>query len=48
MPGRTAPLLFEDLPCDPEFRTLRWFGFTANADADGVFYLDDLELRPTR
>ena len=29
---------------DARFRRLNWFGFVANADADAVFYMDDLEL----
>jgi hypothetical protein len=45
LPGRTAPLKFADLPCDPGFGMLEWFGFVANADADGVFYLDDVAVR---
>lgn len=44
LPGRTAPLTFKDLPCDPQFHRLDWLGFVADADAHGVFYLDDLTV----
>jgi hypothetical protein len=35
-----------ELTCDPAFKTLRWYGFGANADGPGVFYLDDIRLAP--
>lgn len=46
LPGRTPPLRFPGLPCNPSFRDLEWFGFSADADAAGLFYLDDLRLAP--
>ena len=48
MPGRTAPLRFLDLPCGSGFTGLNWFGFVANADADGVFFLDDVEIKTVK
>lgn len=43
LPGQ-APIALKGLPCNPAFRELRWYGFTADADAAGVFYLDNLHL----
>lgn len=37
---------FKGLPCDPGFTVLNWFGFTANADAEGLYYLDNIHLKP--
>jgi len=48
LPGRTAPLRFADIPCDPAFRHLDWFGFTADGTEAGVFFVDDLSLSPRR
>ncbi len=48
LPGRTAPLRFTGLPCNPEFRSLYWYGFVADADGPGIFYLDDIQLGPRR
>jgi hypothetical protein len=48
LPGRTAPLRFSGIPCDPAFRRLDWFGFTADGTDAAVFYLDDLVLAPAR
>lgn len=45
-PGRVPPQRFTDLPGDPEFRTLNWWGFIANSQTAAVFYLDDLSLTP--
>lgn len=45
-PGRDQPLEFPGLACDPEFRQADWVGFTANADGPGVFYVDDIDVRP--
>lgn len=46
LPGRTAPLRFPQLDCDPGFQALDWFGFVANGDGEGVFYLDDVVVGP--
>jgi dienelactone hydrolase len=35
---------YTDLACDPEFKELRWFGFSSDANEKAVFYLDDLSL----
>ncbi len=35
---------FNDLPCSPDFRTLRWLGWTANGTQSAVFYLDNINL----
>ncbi len=35
---------FQDLPCSPDFRTLRWMGWTANGTQSAVFYLDNIHL----
>ena len=40
-----APVVFKDLPCDPEFKQLAWFDFTANAKDTAVFYLDALSVK---
>jgi hypothetical protein len=45
-PGAEKPLAVRDLKCHPRFRVMNWFGFIALADADAVFYLDDLRLAP--
>jgi len=38
---------FQKLPLgNPRFRKLRWLGFISLADANTVFYLDNLDLRP--
>jgi hypothetical protein len=46
--GRTPPMRFDDLTCSKEFRTLRWWGFVSDADANTVFYIDDLRLTPQK
>ncbi len=46
LPGRTPPQRYRNLPCSPEFKTLRWYGFVADADGPGIFYLDNIELKP--
>ncbi len=43
MPGE-APVHCLDLPCNPRFRTLDWFGFVSNADHAVVVYVDDIKL----
>jgi len=41
------PLAFRDLPVSGwQFRELHWFGFVSNADADAVFYLDNVKIQP--
>jgi len=35
---------YTGLACDPEFKELRWFGFSSEATDKAVFYLDDLRL----
>lgn len=44
LPG-AAPQRFDNLPCNPEWRSLDWFGFTSNSTGPAVFYLDDLHLK---
>ncbi len=46
--GRTPPMVFADLTCSKEFRKLTWWGFVSDADADTVFYIDDLRLTPAK
>lgn len=46
--GRTPPMRFDDLTCSKEFRKLAWWGFVSDADADTVFYIDDLRLTPQK
>jgi hypothetical protein len=41
-----APTTFADLPCDPQCRTLRWFGFCCEGNEAGGFSLDNLRLTP--
>lgn len=43
VPGQ-RPREFTDLPfASPKFKQLTWLGFTSNADAATVYYLDDFE-----
>ena len=42
--GRTPAEEFRDLPC-PKLSRLSWLGFVADANADAVFYLDDISLK---
>ncbi|MCX7047674.1 MAG: right-handed parallel beta-helix repeat-containing protein [Candidatus Sumerlaeota bacterium] len=44
LPGQ-APARFAGIKCDPQFTSLRWFGFCAMGKDARVFYLDDLSLR---
>ncbi len=46
LPGRTPPRRFPNLACvdGKDMKTLRWWGFVADGDAPGVFYLGDLEV----
>jgi len=44
LPGRTAPLRFDNLPCHPDFDRINWFGFVADGVGEGVFYVDDIRL----
>jgi len=37
---------YENLSCDPKFKTLNWFGFSSDADAHTVFYIDNIQLSP--
>ena len=46
LPGRTAALTFADIPCDRNLTELQWFGFVADGNGPGVFYLDDIVLKP--
>jgi hypothetical protein len=41
-----APMTFADLPCDPQCRALRWFGFCCEGNEAGGYYLDNLRLTP--
>ena len=41
-----APRVYRGLPCDPQFRKLDWYGFTANANHAGTFYVDNIHLAP--
>jgi hypothetical protein len=41
-----APVAARDLPCDPAFSALRWYGFTSNSDDRTTFDLDDLFVGP--
>lgn len=47
-PEGGAPSRFSGLPCSREFRSVRWFGFVADAREKAVFYLDDVRLGPAR
>jgi len=46
LPGRQPPQQFDDLPCSPDFKTLGWYGFVADGQEAGVFYLDNVALAP--
>lgn len=39
-----APMAFEGLPCNPQFRALDWFGFVSNADHAVAVYVDDIKI----
>ncbi len=47
-PGRTPPMTYKGLPCrnGTAFNSLNWWGFVSDKDGSGVFYLDDLSLKP--
>lgn len=46
IPGK-APVRAEELPCPggTRFQSVNWLGFMGLADADAVFYLDDIRLK---
>ncbi|MGN6553985.1 MAG: right-handed parallel beta-helix repeat-containing protein, partial [Verrucomicrobiota bacterium] len=44
LPGQAARQFKNLNYADPKFKALTWIGFTSNADAASVFYLDDLAL----
>jgi hypothetical protein len=44
-PGE-APVHRDNLPCDPNFKRLDWYGFTSNADTATLIELDDVNLAP--
>jgi hypothetical protein len=37
-------LKLRDLPCDPNFRDLEWWGFVSMATTASVYYVDDIFL----
>lgn len=43
LPG-TAPQVFEDLACNPEFQSLQQFVIMSVTDGPSVFYVDNLEI----
>lgn len=45
-PEGGASTRFPGLACSREFKTLRWFGFVADANQKAVFYIDDVSLKP--
>jgi hypothetical protein len=44
VPGQPVVEL-QDLPCDPNFRELEWWGFVSLATNASAFYLDDIVLQ---
>ena len=40
------PQVFPDLPCDPRFKRLTWYGFSSLANKSAVFYLDNILVEP--
>ena len=44
LPNQATPIHLANLPCSPEFRSLTWFGFSAEGTQAAVGYLDDLAL----
>ncbi|HLK60853.1 MAG TPA: right-handed parallel beta-helix repeat-containing protein, partial [Chthonomonadaceae bacterium] len=48
LPGQAPAHHYTDLACDPEFRTLRWWGFVSDSTRVTIFYIDDLDLGPRR
>ena len=39
---------FDDLPCDPDCRSIHWLGWIAAGSQDAVFYLDNLQVGPQK
>jgi len=46
--GEDVAHVYEGLPCAPGFKVLSWLGFVANANADGLHYLDNIRLQPVK
>ena len=46
LPGRVPPRRWPGLTClhGKEMQSLRWWGFVADADGPGVFYIDNLDV----
>jgi hypothetical protein len=42
------PQDFKGLPCNPDFKSLNWYGFVSAATGPSVFYLDNVELAPVQ
>jgi len=47
LPG-AQPQPFPGVPCDPKFRQLAWLGFISLANAESVFYVDDVVVAPVK
>ncbi|MHB0998808.1 MAG: right-handed parallel beta-helix repeat-containing protein [Armatimonadota bacterium] len=47
VPGKSKPLSFKNLPCDPKFDVLRWIGFVSNSETSSKFYIDDISFTQT-
>ena len=45
LPGQESRL-FADLPCDPECRSLRWYGFVSEGRESGTLFIDNIRLAP--
>ncbi|MHB0998116.1 MAG: beta-N-acetylglucosaminidase domain-containing protein [Armatimonadota bacterium] len=46
LPNTAVPLRFLNLPCDPYFREVKWFGFSSDSNRSSTFYIDDIWLGP--
>ncbi|MGD0089908.1 MAG: right-handed parallel beta-helix repeat-containing protein [Planctomycetota bacterium] len=46
LPDAPEAQKFAELPCDPKFKALFWFGFVAHGTEKAVFYVDDISLAP--
>jgi hypothetical protein len=48
LPDAKEPQRFADLPGDPQFKALFWYGFCSMAKENTVFYVDDIKLAPKK
>ena len=44
VPGQEHPLVVNDIPHDPKWQTLEWYGFVADGTGQSTSYVDDVYL----